>query len=64
MKTLILYYSYGGNTRRIAEMIQKQVSGDLVEIETEKSYPTDYNAVVEQGLYAKVETVVGGYRFL
>lgn len=49
MKTLILYYSYGGNTRRIAEMTQKQVGGDLVEIETEKSYPTDYNAVVEQG---------------
>ena len=25
MKTLILYYSYGGNTKRIAEMIQKYV---------------------------------------
>ena len=24
MKTLILYYSYGGNTKRIAEMIQKE----------------------------------------
>lgn len=24
MKTLILYYSYGGNTKRIAEMIRKE----------------------------------------
>ena len=27
MKTLILYYSYGGNTKRIAEMIQKEIGG-------------------------------------
>ncbi len=29
MKTLILYYSYGGNTKRIAEMIQKEIGGDI-----------------------------------
>ena len=27
MKTLILYYSYGGNTRRVAQMIQKTDEG-------------------------------------
>lgn len=49
MKTLILYYSYGGNTRRIAEMIQKETGGDLAEIETVQPYSGDYNAVVELG---------------
>ena len=29
MKTLILYYSYGGNTKRIAEMIHKEIGGIL-----------------------------------
>ena len=34
MKILILYYSYGGNTRSIAKMLQKELGGDLAEIET------------------------------
>ena len=49
MKTLILYYSYGGNTRRVAQMIQKEVGGDLAEIQTVQPYTGDYNAVVDQG---------------
>lgn len=49
MKTLILYYSYGGNTRRIAEMIQKELGGDLAEIETVKPYTGSYEAIVDQG---------------
>lgn len=49
MKTLIAYYSYGGNTRRIAEMIKKEIGGDIIEIETVKPYTGSYNEVVEQG---------------
>lgn len=49
MKKLIIYYSYGGNTRRIAEMIQKDIGADLLQIETVKPYTGDYNTVVEQG---------------
>lgn len=49
MNTLILYYSYGGNTKRIAQMIQKKIGGDLAEIKTVKPYSGDYNAVVDQG---------------
>lgn len=49
MKTLIIYYSYGGNTKRIAEMIQKETGGDLAEIETVIPYSGDYNTIVEQG---------------
>lgn len=49
MKKLILYYSYGGNTRNIAKMIQKETGADIYEIETVKPYIGDYNAVVNQG---------------
>lgn len=49
MKTLIVYYSYGGNTRRIAELIQKSIGGDLAEIRTVKPYTGSYMEVVDQG---------------
>ena len=43
MKTLILYYSYGGNTKRIAEMIQKEIGGDIVRMDTVVPYDGDYD---------------------
>jgi flavodoxin len=46
-KTLIAYFSWGGNTREIATQIQKQTGGDLFEIKTVKPYPTDYNECVD-----------------
>jgi Flavodoxins len=49
MKTLILYYSLGGNTRKIAEMIQQQLGGDIEEIQTVKPYTGSYNSIVDQG---------------
>ena len=42
MKTLILYYSYGGNTKRIAEMIHKEIGGDIVRMDTVVPYDGDY----------------------
>lgn len=49
MKHLILYYSYGGNTRKIAENIQRDIGGDIEEIETVKPYTGSYDSVVSQG---------------
>lgn len=49
MKILILYYSYGGNTKGIAEMIHDEIGGDIAEIETVIPYTEDYNSVVDQG---------------
>lgn len=49
MKTLTLYYSYGGNTEKVAKLINKTVGGDICRIETEKEYPSDYNDVVDIG---------------
>lgn len=49
MKTLILYYSLGGNTKRIAEIIHSITGGDLVQIDTVVPYTGSYNAIVKQG---------------
>lgn len=49
MKALIVYYSYTGNTKRIAQMIQNEIGGDIAEIETVVPYEGDYNIVVDQG---------------
>lgn len=49
---LIAYYSWHGNTRKIAELIQQATGGILFEIEPSQPYTTDYRAAVAQ---AKVE---------
>ena len=49
MKTLLLYYSYGGNTRSIARRIQAALGCDIAEIKTAAPYTGGYDAVVEQG---------------
>lgn len=38
-KILIAYYSLSGNTKEVAEAIQKEIGGDLFEIQTVQSYP-------------------------
>ena len=31
-KTLVLYFSHSGNTRKIAEMVHRQVGGELLQM--------------------------------
>ena len=45
---LIAYFSWGGNTRGIAEEIAGQTGADLFEIECVTPYSTNYNTVLEQ----------------
>lgn len=40
---LIAYFSYTGNTRKIAEQIQNIIGGNLFEVEPEQGYSNDYN---------------------
>ena len=47
-KILIVYLSRTNNTKTIAEIIHKNVSGTLVALELEKPYPENYMATVEQ----------------
>lgn len=47
-KPLIAYYSRTGNTRTVAEQIQRCTGGDLFELRTTHAYPEDYKATTEQ----------------
>ena len=69
-KILVAYYSYSGNTKRIAEKIQSVVGGDMFEIKPLREYPKNYNDIVHQAKIEKAENAkpelesyisVGGY---
>lgn len=47
-KTLTIYFSHSGNTREIANQIHNKVGGDIFEIQTIRTYPSNYDAVVKQ----------------
>jgi flavodoxin len=47
-KILVAYFSWSGNTRTIAEQIQKTIGGNLFEIKTATPYTSDYDAIVDQ----------------
>ena len=47
-KILIVYLSRTNNTKAIAEIIQKNVGGNLTALELEKSYPENYKQTVQQ----------------
>ncbi|MEI3160711.1 MAG: flavodoxin [Oscillospiraceae bacterium] len=49
MRSLILYYTYHGNTQRIAERIHAAIGGDIAHIDTVEPYTGDYDDVVAQG---------------
>lgn len=45
---LIAYFSWGGNTRFIAQRIAEQTGADVVELELEEPYSTDYSTVLDE----------------
>lgn len=47
-KVLVAYYSRTGNTRTIADEIQKQLNADVFEIIPAQEYPADYRQTTEQ----------------
>lgn len=48
MKKLVVYFSYTGNTKRIAELIQKNLECDILEIKPVIPYSNDYQKVVDE----------------
>lgn len=47
-KILVAYYSWGGDTKAIAEYISQKLGADCLELRTKEPYPTDYDACVRQ----------------
>lgn len=47
-KKLVVYYSYTGHTKMIAESIQEKLNCDILEIKPVKEYSKDYNKVVDE----------------
>ena len=47
MKKLVVFYSYTGHTKMIAENIQRKLNCDILEIKPVKPYSTDYQTVVD-----------------
>lgn len=44
---LILYFSMTGNTEAVANFIHDEVGGDIVKLETQETYPDDYNDLLD-----------------
>ena len=47
-KSLVVYFSWSGNTENVAEEIQKQTGADIFEIVPQEAYSDDYDTVVDQ----------------
>lgn len=47
-KILVAYFSHSGNTKGIAEDIQKKTGADIFEITTVNKYSNDYNTVLDE----------------
>jgi flavodoxin len=47
-KILIAYFSWGGNTRSLAQQIRQRTGGDVFEIKTVTAYSSNYNTVLDQ----------------
>ena len=48
LKSIIIYYSYDGNTKRIANMIHDKTGYDIVEIKPVVPYTSDYQKLVDE----------------
>jgi flavodoxin len=47
-KILIIYYSHTGITKGVADEIQIKTGGDVLRIETIRTYPTEYSALIDE----------------
>ena len=57
-KTLIAYFSHGGSTKKVAQLLARLTGGDVVEIEPVEAYPEDEAALEER---SKAEIQAGAH---
>lgn len=48
MKKIVVYYSYTGNTKKIADMIKEKLNCDVLELTPKIPFSTDYQTVVDE----------------
>lgn len=48
MKSVILFYTWSGQTKKMAEIIAKKTGADILEIKASTPYSQTYDAVVKQ----------------
>lgn len=51
MKSLVLFYSWHGNTRKMADIIAKETGADIFEIEPKEAYSSNYAVCIAQAGY-------------
>ena len=61
-QTLIAYFSWSGNTERVASLIQQETGGDLFEIAPATPYTDDYDALLDQAQAEQAEDAVRNWR--
>lgn len=47
-RKLVVYYSWGNNTKAVAEYIGQRLDADILELKPKEAYPIDYNACVSK----------------
>lgn len=48
MNKIVIYYSYGGNTRKIAKRISDSLGCDILELEPKVAFTNDYDKLVDE----------------
>ena len=46
--TLVIYYSFSGNSKKVAEYVKGKIDADLLELEPAIPFSDDYDAVVDE----------------
>ena len=46
--TLVVYYSFTGNSKKVAEYVKEKLKSDILELEPKIPFSNDYDTVVEE----------------
>lgn len=47
-ETLVIYYSFSGNSKKVAEYVTNKLNADILELEPETPFSDDYDEVVTE----------------
>ena len=46
--TLVIYYSFTGNSKKVAEYVQEKLNADILELQPKIPFSDDYDAIVQE----------------